>query len=150
MDRALLKGLPSPFYRVAVKGFAFDEQNRLLVEQNEEGEWEIPGGGWEHDESLEQALKREIYEELSVEVVEISAVRLVYQGESERGWHVLRIVVDMKLNSHDFTPSDDMVAARFVTREELLQLHFAPAEVNIRLYVDEIWPPAIDKTAVNL
>ncbi|MES9855858.1 MAG: Nudix family hydrolase [Sedimenticola sp.] len=51
-----------------------DEQGRLLLSRRQEdahqgGLWEFPGGKLEPGESLTQALKREIHEELGIEVV---------------------------------------------------------------------------------
>jgi mutator protein MutT len=36
--------------------------------KNEKGKWEIPGGSVEFGETLENALKREIFEELGIEI----------------------------------------------------------------------------------
>lgn len=50
--------LPSTYYRVSLKALIFDTQNRLLVLRGENGKWELPGGGWEHGESVEACLRR--------------------------------------------------------------------------------------------
>jgi 8-oxo-dGTP pyrophosphatase MutT (NUDIX family) len=75
-----LKNLPSTFYRVAVKCLVFDDTGRLLVAENEDGEFELPGGGWEHGESLEECIQRELQEELGVRAANIGAVEMVLQG----------------------------------------------------------------------
>ena len=56
--------LPSPFYRVSLKAIVLDHQERLLLGQADNGNWEVPGGGWEHPETLERGLRRELLEEL--------------------------------------------------------------------------------------
>ena len=56
-DLKQLVGLPSPFYRVAAKAIIFDDQQRMLMVFTDDGNPEVPGGGWEHDESFEDMLK---------------------------------------------------------------------------------------------
>ena len=65
--------IPSTFYRVSLKALVFDSEDRLLALQNDDGTWELPGGGWEHSETLEQCMRREIREELGVEVARIDS-----------------------------------------------------------------------------
>jgi 8-oxo-dGTP diphosphatase len=150
MDAGLLKLLPSTYYRVAIKALIFDNQQRLLVSKNDKGEWEIPGGGWEHDESVEDCLRRELDEELVAKLSSVGAIRFAFSAMSERGWRVARIFYEETITPGPLKPSDDQVEARYVTRAELLELPFCPADTPIKDYVDMIWPSAIDKTAVNL
>ena len=54
---------------VGVGAAIFNEEGKLFITlrgekaKNERGKWEIPGGGVEFGEKLEQALKREMMEE---------------------------------------------------------------------------------------
>lgn len=61
-----------PTYQV-VAGFIKREGKFLLVRRppgkKNEGLWEFPGGKVEEDESLEEALKRELKEELGIEAL---------------------------------------------------------------------------------
>lgn len=55
---------PNTFYRVTVKGIIRDERGRVLaVKEYDSDAWSLPGGGIDHEETLEQALAREMYEE---------------------------------------------------------------------------------------
>jgi len=59
---------------VGVGAAIFDKQGRLFLTlrgsaaKNERGKWEIPGGAVEFGETFEQAIKREIKEELDIEI----------------------------------------------------------------------------------
>lgn len=128
------------FYRVSVKALIFDGQNRILLFQARDGRWELPGGGLEHGETLEQGLTRELYEEMRVVPASIGDIRFVFTGKSSEGFYKLRIVMPVTLTHYNFTPSDDDLAeARFVTREEFLALSFNGSEHTVQACVDQIW-----------
>lgn len=63
-----LKNIKSA-YRVVVKGLVCDSSGRvLMVQEHGSGLWDLPGGGLEHGESIEAALRREFREELAAEI----------------------------------------------------------------------------------
>lgn len=59
---------------VGVGAAIFNKEGKLFVTlrgkeaKNEKGKWEIPGGSVEFGETFEQAIKREIKEELDIEI----------------------------------------------------------------------------------
>jgi 8-oxo-dGTP diphosphatase len=140
-------GLKSPYYRVSVKAIVRDDQDRVLVCADDTGTYELPGGGWEHGETFEEALSREFEEEMGVAVQKVGNLlfayygRGTYQGEV-RKCLMLRIVAEAELESFDFTYDEDEVTeVRFVTREEFLTLNWCDVDPDIVKYVDKIWPP---------
>lgn len=136
-----LSKLPSPFYRVTIKAIILDDQKRLLVGKGEEDSdgWELPGGGLEHKESIEECLTREIEEELGVGVKEIGKVSFIYRGRSVHGWIILRVAIPVKLKDFNFKYGD-MTEAKFITKDELQSLVFAADEGTIKDCADLIWP----------
>ena len=137
-----LRQLPSTFYRVSVKAIILDDQKRLLIGSGNNDEiqgWEIPGGGFEYDESIEQCLEREIKEELGAEIESVGNILFVYRGRSKNGWIILRIAIAVRLESHDFKYGD-MTQVKFVTKEELPQIQFDAEEGTIKQHADKIWP----------
>src|SRR5579875_3493356 len=97
--------IPSTFYRVSVKALVFDRENRLLVMQNGDDTWELPGGGWEHGEQLDDCLRREVQEELGVDVQSIDTATIhpcVGHAPGAR-YPWLKLAMNVELASHDFT-----------------------------------------------
>lgn len=130
----------SPFYRVTAKALIFDEHDKLLVLTTANGNYELPGGGWEHDESYEQCLAREIQEELGVGVGSISPVLFIYRGRNDnKGFMTLRIVTEVTLKSHEFAYGDDMRSAQFVSREQFVSMDWATNEGDVLEHIDQIW-----------
>lgn len=142
MDLKQLSQLPSPFYRVSVKALIFDDQNRLLVGRGEETDdlWEMPGGGWEHDEDIKDCVERELDEELGIKAASIGPIEFIYRGRSIRGWMIVRVAVKVTLVDFNFKYGV-MTESRFVDKNELMQLEFAADEDTIKDQVDLIWPP---------
>ena len=65
---------------IAVGGIIFYEDTVLLVKRNKEpamGHWSLPGGAVELGEKLEEALKLEIHEEVSIKIGIGGLVRLL-------------------------------------------------------------------------
>lgn len=135
------KGLCSPFYRVTAKAIVRDEAARVLVVADATGTYELPGGGWEHDEDYATCLRRELQEELGATVVSVGDPLLVYRGRGARPHVLLRIAALVKLADHHFTPDNDEVTeARFVDRQEFLALRWCPEDQEVTRHVDTLWP----------
>jgi 8-oxo-dGTP diphosphatase len=68
---------------VGVGACIFDEQGRILLSlrgpasRNEAGKWEIPGGAVEFGETFEEAIIREVKEELDVKIVVKKLIQIV-------------------------------------------------------------------------
>ncbi len=59
---------PSTIYRVSLKAIIRNEKDEVLVVQEGDYVWTFPGGGIEHGETEEEALKRELIEEANITV----------------------------------------------------------------------------------
>ena len=136
-----LRNLPSPYYRVTSRAIILDERLRILVIENKNGSYELPGGGWEHGESFEECLRREIHEELGVNTLFVGQLWFAYRGKPKgRPWH-LRLCAPVLLESTDFTMAEGMRRAYFVTKRVLMALPLSADEKPLLEHVDEIWLP---------
>ena len=137
-----LSQLPSPFYRVSLKVLVFDEQKRLLMCEAPDGEWEPPGGGWEHGESALECLNRELTEELGVKIKTLGNIMAAYTGFNKRGFKTIKIAYSAELESLDFVYGDKD-SAKFVTKDELLQLKMSTDEEKLKEQISIIWPEEV-------
>lgn len=121
---------PNSFYRVSLKAFVRDEQGRILVcKEGIDAHWSLPGGGWEHGETDEACLKRELYEELgyegnisykllSTEVFDVPFLEA----------QVLWIVYDVQLDHQVDTIGDHTTEVMYIDPEEFKASEFGTIE----------------------
>jgi putative (di)nucleoside polyphosphate hydrolase len=64
-------------YRQGVYALILENNSILMVQKKSNGMWDFPGGGIDEGESIEQAIKREILEELG-----ISKIDLIHIGKT--------------------------------------------------------------------
>lgn len=131
--------LPSPFYRVAIKCLVFHE-GKLLLAESTHNNWELPGGGWEHEESAQVCLDRELSEEIGVQTKTVDGPLFSYQGLSYEGYRVARVVYRVALTSHDFSYNDpDVLSARFFTKEEIAKLEIVSEDAYLKANLEKIF-----------
>jgi 8-oxo-dGTP diphosphatase len=109
-------------YRTSVKAIVRNEQGDILLCQEKDGRREVPGGGIEHGEDVFVALRREIYEETGLEVVDIDPRPLCYitseNGNPLRPF-IANICYAITIKNLDFTPSDECIAIGFFNPETI-------------------------------
>jgi 8-oxo-dGTP diphosphatase len=113
--------------------------------QGGDGHYQIPGGGWEHGESAQNCLDRELREELGVglDTNEWDGRPLcVFQAWHPRlQRHNLRVCYLARLASTDFTFGDGIRQARWVSEVQLPEANLPPDDVPLLGYTHLIWPP---------
>ncbi len=118
--------LPNCFYRVSVKALILDDHKKFLLIKENNSLWEFPGGGLDHGEQPHDCLRREIKEEMGLEVTHINPepCYFVTAYHDSVQWRAY-IFYETRVNSLDFTPSDECVELKFFSSKETVteQLH---------------------------
>jgi 8-oxo-dGTP diphosphatase len=119
-------------YRISVKASIKDAAGHVLLLQEKNGSWELPGGGLEHGENPREALSREIQEETGLTVEWMSdQPETFWTIRKEVGSPILKwfafVVYEAKV-SGSFRPdptSDEAQDAKYFSKEEArtLKLH---------------------------
>jgi len=133
--------IPDAFYRVSIKLIIKDDHSRLLVVQDTtDGSWEVPGGGLDNGETIEQTAKREIQEELGVELVKFNDKTIAMTlGLHPNNYMTLMMYYWGALSDYNFN-LESKFESKFVTRDEFLGLKMMSDESPIKQHVDKIWP----------
>ncbi|OGC10111.1 hypothetical protein A2V82_10420 [candidate division KSB1 bacterium RBG_16_48_16] len=115
--------------RVAVGVLVFDGSKFLLIRRKQEpnkGKWTIPGGLLELGESLEEAAKREIYEECNIAIRNVKRLAIFeYIEKDDRNeieYHYVIIDFIGRYDSGDLKAQSDVDRAAWFSYADLKHL----------------------------
>lgn len=115
----------------AVAAIIFDEQERVLLVQEAQpdakGLWHVPAGKLEPNETPEEAVKREVYEETGLEV-ELIAFLNAYVGRLKNGEIAVRLAwLARAKGSKQPSPvfKEEILDCRYVSKAEFDDLYKA-------------------------
>ena len=119
-----------------VAAIIHDDEGRIFATQRGYGEWkdwwEFPGGKMEVGEAPEQALKREVWEELETEIVVERLAKTIEWDYPQ--FHLTMRCFWCHVESGALTLKEHE-AARWLTTEQLDSVNWLPADIQI---IDEI------------
>jgi 8-oxo-dGTP diphosphatase len=129
-------------YRVSTKAIIKDEDGKILLLQEANGQWDLPGGGLEQGEKPEDAVAREVAEETGYAVSSVSEQPVAFwtvtrPGSSTTKWFAF-VAYDVSA-AGDFNPTEDTndaaVAWKFVSPEDAIDMTLHP---NARRYFETL------------
>jgi 8-oxo-dGTP pyrophosphatase MutT (NUDIX family) len=112
--------IPNCYYRLSTKALIFNDEGKFLLAKEAKGVWEFPGGGLDFGEEAHAGLRREINEEMNLDIETISENPMHFITFKDKGIWRANIFYTVTLKNLDFTPSDECVEIKFFTKEEVL------------------------------
>lgn len=109
----------------------------------EQGGWELPGGKVEEGETAEQALERELGEELDCEVASAWLYDTVERAEGDVALTMDCFVVRLAEGSEPARDERVHAELRWVSRQELGELDWMPADAGVARSVAYYWDAAL-------
>jgi len=122
-----------PLHSVSVAGVVVDDEGRaLLIQRRDNGHWEPPGGILELDESPEDGVRREVFEETGLKV-EVERLTGVYKNMS-RG--IVALVFRCRRLDGDLSMGDETRALEWVRGADLQERMKEAYVVRVRDAMD--------------
>lgn len=122
------------FYRVSIKALILKKDKILLV-QEPDGRWELPGGGMDFGETPKKCLKRELKEELGATSSQISdKPTYVWTQEVEKKGEIINrlfLAYPVKLKSEKFKITEEAVAIGWFNKKEMAKINL---HINTRKF----------------
>lgn len=117
-------------YRVATKAIVVHGDKVLLVKEIPELWWGFPGGGVDHNETLETSLIRELVEELGIKSSDITTdFKIVHHTIGTIVDKIPRMNVFYKVNIKETVlgKTDQVAEWQWVTRDEFMEIDMSPS-----------------------
>lgn len=132
IHHATIPGRTDYLFRVSLKALVFNDKHEvLLVKEAGRGIWDIPGGGIDHGETIKDAIRRELEEEVTLtgdfdyQVISTESPKYV---ENINIWQT-RIIFAVWPNNTTFSPGIDGDEIRFADIDSLKQSGLANEKV---------------------
>ncbi|MFD7506043.1 NUDIX hydrolase [Streptomyces sp. NPDC059850] len=126
---------------MSVAGVIVDDAGRaLLIKRRDNGKWEPPGGVLEREETIPDALQREVLEETGIKIALPATLTGIYKN-------MTGLIVSMvfRCEAIDGTPTTgaETRALRWATRDEITELADEAYAIRVLDAIDNASPPAV-------
>jgi 8-oxo-dGTP diphosphatase len=131
------------YFRISVKGIAIDENGRFLLSREDNGMWDMLGGGLDHEEDPIEGLRREVLEETGLTITWVSSMPKYFVTSRRFGHnsYIANIVYEIKLESFDFKASKECEELRFFTIDEARREKLFPTVEKLLTLYDQGFHP---------
>ncbi|EXU66556.1 NUDIX hydrolase [Streptomyces sp. PRh5] len=126
---------------MSVAGVIVDDAGRaLLIKRRDNGKWEPPGGVLEREETIPDALQREVLEETGIKIALPATLTGIYKNMTG-----LIVSLVFRCEAIDGTPTTgaETRALRWATRDEVTELADEAYAIRVLDALDNTSPPAI-------
>lgn len=108
------------FYRVSLKALIRNNENKILMVQEKSGDFSLPGGGWDYNENLHVALKRELFEELALtsDFSENVITAIPFYNPSKQAWQMW-IACGITYDELEYSVGADAEEVKWVAEDEI-------------------------------
>lgn len=114
--------VPNCFYRVSVKALVLNEtKDKFLICREENGDWELPGGGLDWGATPQEDLPREIEEEMGLPVSSVAQYPSYFLTDQKKtnGLWIVNVVYEVAVGHLKFVPSEECQEIMFVNKHDL-------------------------------
>lgn len=126
--------IPDNFYRTSIKALILDKNRKFLLCKEDNGYWDLPGGGIDFGETSEETLKREIFEEMGLVVTEIdNKPEYFFTFKNHKNIWSANVIFKIKVKNLRIKKSNECVEIKFFNKEEVLKENVFP---NIIKFVE--------------
>jgi len=133
--------VPNCFYRISIKALVLNEsRDKFLITKEDNGKWELPGGGLDWGETPHSDLPRELKEEMGLTanwIAKHPSYFLTVPHATKPGLWVCNVLYETELENYDFTPSDECVAIDWINKDTSDQFDLFP---NVPILVEQFDP----------
>lgn len=107
------------FYRVSAVGVIRNDKGEYLL-VDEHNRWSFPGGGWDFGESLHEALKRELYEEIALksDFTEKVITAIPFYNPNKEAWQMW-VVCEILYNELKFSVGEHAENVQWMAEDKI-------------------------------
>lgn len=125
---------PNTVYRVSIKALIEKDSKVLLIKENN-WKWELPWWWLDHWENPQDGIKREIFEEMWLQVSSVENKPDYFFTWFENNKWKSNVLYKAELKNFNFTASEECVEIWFFSKDEALKLDlFANVEKFFKSY----------------
>ena len=124
------------WYRISVKALIYNEKWEFLLTKENNWTWDIPGWWLDHWENFDVCIKRELQEEMWLEVIWIDKSPKYFitanKPESKTRPWLANVFYEVKVKDLNFRPSDECVEIWFFNIDNVNNINTI---VNVKEFV---------------